>query len=94
MLLMYDVDGYSSVSGIQTCKMMMSTLVWFLKNSTKTYSSYDMQKNAKDGLLENLRREVGTTYGVYKIFLILHFTKLLQDKYMVCFAVMKEAAKK
>uniref|UniRef100_A0A1B6MMP7 Receptor ligand binding region domain-containing protein n=1 Tax=Graphocephala atropunctata TaxID=36148 RepID=A0A1B6MMP7_9HEMI len=63
VMLVYDKDGCRHISGKHTCKLMMETLVEFFKREGVNYGSYDMEKNAADGLLVNLRRELGYQYN-------------------------------
>ncbi|XP_046686869.1 atrial natriuretic peptide receptor 1 isoform X2 [Homalodisca vitripennis] len=64
VMLVYDKDGCRQISGKHTCKLMMETLVEFFKRQGFNYGSYDLEKNAADGLANNLRREMGYQYNI------------------------------
>ncbi|KAL1122575.1 hypothetical protein AAG570_002905 [Ranatra chinensis] len=59
ILLVYQKDGCESLSGKNTCKLMMETLVEHLKAEGIHYNAYDMSKNALS-LRENLLNEIST----------------------------------
>jgi len=63
VFLIYEKQGYSNVSGPDTCKLMADSLAGFLKESDIIYNSYDTSLNAGEGFKENLRRELQYTYS-------------------------------
>ncbi|XP_046396086.1 atrial natriuretic peptide receptor 1-like [Ischnura elegans] len=69
VFLMYNVDGYKQISGIQTCKNMMSTLAEYLKNERLQYGVFDMDNNAgREGtMVDTLRTQIGFNYAVIVI---------------------------
>jgi hypothetical protein len=63
VFLVYEKQGYSSVSGPDTCKLMVESLAGFFKEEKDIiYNSYDTALNAGEGFKENLRRELQYTY--------------------------------
>lgn len=60
--LVYQRNGCTSISGKFTSKLMMETLVEFLKRQAINYTAYDLEKNNMS-LAENLKREVGNDYA-------------------------------
>jgi hypothetical protein len=63
VFLIYEKQGYSNVSGEDTCKLMAESLAGFLKESDIIYNAYDTSLNAAEGFKENLRRELQYTYS-------------------------------
>lgn len=63
MFLIYDKNGYATISGEDTCKLMMETFVENLKAKNFSYNSYDTEKTPSVGFKENMRREVGNNYA-------------------------------
>lgn len=65
VFLVYEKQGYSSVSGPDTCKLMVESLAGFFKEEKDIiYNSYDTALNAGEGFKENLRRELQYTYTI------------------------------
>jgi len=62
-MLIYDRDGYRRLSGEHTCKLMMETLVRFLKSKKLHFDAFDTEKSQHIGLKESLRQEPGHKYG-------------------------------
>ena len=64
VFLIFEKEGYSSVSGPDTCKLMADSFAGFLKTEDGViYNSYDTALNAGEGFKENLRRELQYTYS-------------------------------
>jgi hypothetical protein len=64
VFLIYEKNGYSNVSGLDTCKLMVDSLAGFFKAEKDIiYNSYDTALNAGEGFRENLRRELQYTYS-------------------------------
>lgn len=64
VFLIYEKNGYSNVSGLDTCKLMVDSLAGFFKAENDIiYDSYDTALNAGEGFRENLRRELQYTYS-------------------------------
>jgi hypothetical protein len=63
VFLIYEKQGYSNVSGPDTCKLMADSLAGFFKQSGIIYNSYDTSLNAAEGFKENLKRELQYTYS-------------------------------
>jgi hypothetical protein len=63
VFLIFEKNGYSKVSGPDTCKLMVDSLAGFLKEADIIYDSYDTSLNAAEGFKENLRRELQYTYS-------------------------------
>lgn len=65
VFLIYEKQGYRSVSGPDTCKLMADSLAGLLKTTNDIiYTSYDTALNAAEGFTENLRREMQYTYSI------------------------------
>lgn len=62
-MLIYDKNGYFEVSGKDTCKLYMETLVEYLKKENLTYGLYDLQKYPDLNFKDHLPQEVGNNYG-------------------------------
>lgn len=60
--LVYERNGLTNVSGKFTSKLMMETLVEYLKIKGINYRAYDLGKNNLS-LAENLKREIGNEYS-------------------------------
>ncbi|CAH1398450.1 unnamed protein product [Nezara viridula] len=60
--LVYERNGLTNVSGKFTSKLMMETLVEFLKIKGINYRAYDLEKNNLS-FAENLKREIGNEYA-------------------------------
>jgi hypothetical protein len=64
VFLIYEKNGYSNVSGLDTCKLMVDSLAGFFKAENDIiYDSYDTALNAGEGIKENLKRELQYTYS-------------------------------
>jgi hypothetical protein len=64
VFLIYEKNGYSRVSGLDTCKLMVESLAGLFKAEDDIiYDSYDTALNAGEGFRENLRRELHYTYS-------------------------------
>lgn len=61
-MLFYDKNGYEALSGVQTCYLMIQTLVTGLKRENIHYGSYDTEKNTYS-LKHNLKEELGAGFG-------------------------------
>lgn len=64
VMLIYDRNGYRELSGEDTCKMYMQTLVASLKNESLAYGVYDLEKYPDDNYVEYLRTELGFIYTI------------------------------
>jgi len=63
-MLIYEKDGMEDVSGPQTCKMYMSTLVEYLKKRKWPYGNFDVNSNNVNATIkENLAKELGIKYA-------------------------------
>ena len=90
VFLIYEKQGYSTVSGPDTCKLMVDSLAGFLKlEKDIIYNSYDTSLNAEEGFKENLRRELQYTYSSESNYCVL--TLLCMDYWCVCGACDKMA---
>jgi len=63
VFLIYEKQGYSNVSGSDTCKLMAESLAGAFKESTIIYASYDTALNSDKGFEESLKRELQYTYA-------------------------------
>lgn len=62
-MLVYEKDGYTKLSGMKTCKLMMETLVETFKNSSISYGALDLD-NVKEGeLKEDLAKDSQSEYS-------------------------------
>ncbi|XP_069679503.1 atrial natriuretic peptide receptor 1-like isoform X3 [Periplaneta americana] len=65
VFLIYEKNGYSNVSGPDTCKLLVDSLAGFFKAENDIiYDSYDTALNAGEGLKENLKRELQYSYSI------------------------------
>ena len=60
---MFDIEAYAEVSGPQTCKLVMSSLVADLKSSNISYVPYDFDSNKFLTAADLLRKELGVDYA-------------------------------
>ncbi|VVC30620.1 Periplasmic binding protein-like I,Receptor, ligand binding region [Cinara cedri] len=64
VLLVYEIEGYSKVSGKQSCSLMTKTLVESFKGEAGIqYDAFDLSKNPQNNLTENLRIEASNKYS-------------------------------
>ena len=61
--LMYEINGYHRVSGPQTCKLAMASLVEDLKRHNISYDLYDLETNKYLSAVHYLRQQLGLDYG-------------------------------
>ena len=56
---MFEIEAYHEVSGPQTCKLVMASLVEELKLSNISYSHYDLDSNKFLPTADLLRKQLG-----------------------------------
>ncbi|XP_049814033.1 atrial natriuretic peptide receptor 3-like [Schistocerca nitens] len=76
VMLIYDRNGYRALSGEDTCKMYMQTMVGALKNESLAYGVYDIEKYPDRNYVEYLRTELGFTYTSEYPHQPIHFQSL------------------
>ena len=60
---MFEIEAYHEVSGSQTCKLVMSSLVAELKSSNISYAHYDFDSNKFLSTTDLLRKQLGIEYA-------------------------------
>jgi hypothetical protein len=73
-MLVYEKDDMDDVSGPQTCKLFMTTVVEYLKEKKWPYGNFDLKTNNVNATIkENLAKELGLKYaGKFFYFHIFH----------------------
>ncbi|RZF38260.1 hypothetical protein LSTR_LSTR008983 [Laodelphax striatellus] len=69
VMLLYDKDGCEHISGKHTCKLMMGSLLEFMDRDKFTVRYYNFENISKDAIQEDLRREIGYQFSIYKSIL-------------------------
>ena len=67
-MLMYEKDGMEEVSGLQTCRFFMTSIVEYLKGFS--FNTFDLNtNNVNASLKENLQNHLGLKYAGEYLYL-------------------------